>query len=91
MTMEARATRQGMMTAGRSRLVLGREVRLLESVFGQVWLEGTVRLRPGQAVELVGHWPGVDVGAGHAHVVTWRVIRLTVEGPCYRGYCRLDQ
>ena len=79
-----------MMAAGRNRLVLGSELRLLDAARDHVWLEGSVRLRPGQPVELVGHWPGIEPGAARAHVVTWRVVRLTREGPYYRGCCRLD-
>lgn len=85
--------RQPMIAAGRSRLTLGQDLRLLEAARDQFWLEGAVRLRPGQAIELVGRWPGVSAmedGAGRARVVTWRVIRLTREGPCYRGCCRLE-
>jgi hypothetical protein len=81
---------QMMMAAGRSRLTLGQDLRLVEAAYGQIWLEGAVRLRPGQPVELIGQWPGVDAGASRARVVTWRVIRLTTEGPYYRGYCRLE-
>ncbi len=85
--------RQAMIAAGRNRLTLGQDVRLLDAARDQFWLEGAVRLRPGQAIELVGRWPGVtgiEGSAGHARVVTWRVIRLTAAGPCYRGCCRLE-
>ncbi len=77
--------------AGRSRLLLGQDLRLMEVAEDQLWLEGSMRLRPGQAIELVGRWPGLDAGAGRARVVTWRVVRLTPEGPCYRGCCRLER
>ncbi len=82
--------RAAMMAAGRNRLVLGSDLRLLDAALGQLWLEGSVRLRPGQPVELVGHWPGIEPGLVKARVITWRVVRLTREGPYYRGSCRLD-
>lgn len=83
-------TRPAMIAAGRHRLSLGRDLRLVETTEGHLWLEGTVRLRPGQSIELVGQWPRAVTQSGRAHVVTWRVVRLTGEGPCYRGCCRLD-
>lgn len=82
--------RQAMIAAGRNRLMVGQDVRLVEAMRGQVWLEGAVRLRPGQAIELVGRWPGIEEGNGRARVVTWRVVRITNRGPCYRGCCRLE-
>ncbi|MEI6244537.1 MAG: hypothetical protein WCQ64_05775, partial [Acidobacteriota bacterium] len=57
---------------------------------GQLWVEGPVRLRPGQPIELIGRWPGLGEDIGRARVVTWRIVRLTSEGPLYRGCCRLD-
>lgn len=82
-------SRAAMIAAGRTRVALGRELRLLEVAANHLWLEGAVRLRPGQSIELVGRWPGVEDG-GRAWVLTWRVVRLTQEGPCYRGCCRLE-
>jgi hypothetical protein len=78
------------MSAGRSRLMLGPDVRLVEASAGQLWLEGRVRLRPGQSVDLIGPWPGLPTPPTRAHVVTWRVVRLGREGPYYRGCCRVD-
>ena len=79
-----------MIAAGRSRLTLGQDLRLVEASAGQVWLEGCVRLRPGQPIDLIGPWPGVIDDGGRARVVTWRIVRLTDKGPCYRGCCRLE-
>ncbi len=76
--------------AGRSRLLLGQDLRLMEIAEDQLWLEGSMRLRPGQAIELIGRWPGLVDGPGRARVVTWRIVRLTAEGPYYRGCCRLE-
>lgn len=79
------------LSTGRSRAMLGPELRLIEADAGLLWLEGTMRLRPGQAVELVGHWPGLSQATpNRARVVTWRIVRLTSEGPRYRGSCRLE-
>lgn len=82
-------SRHATLAAGRNRLALGHELRLVEVAGDHVWLEGAMRLRPGQAVELIGRWPGLD-DAGKARVVTWRIVRLTDEGPYYRGCCRLE-
>lgn len=83
--------RPATIAAGRSRLALGADLRLIETTGEQLWLEGRARLRPGQFVELSGVWPGLDPTAPRrAWVVTWRVTRLTREGPYYRGCCRLD-
>lgn len=84
-------TRPAGLSTGRSRVMLGPDLRLLDAEAGVLWLEGAVRLRPGQAVELVGRWPGLsEVTPNRARVVTWRVVRLTTEGPRYRGACRLE-
>jgi hypothetical protein len=83
--------RPATIAAGRSRLALGADLRLIEATAGQLWLEGSARLRPGQSVELSGAWPGLDLSSPRrAWVVTWRVTRLTREGPYYRGCCRLE-
>lgn len=82
--------RHAMIAAGRSRLMLGQDLRLLEATQGKVWLEGPVRLRPGQPIELAGRWPGISVEASRARVITWRIVRITGEGPFYRGCCRLE-
>jgi len=79
-----------MLAAGRNRIMLGSDLCLLDVAQDHVWLEGTVRLRPGQAIELIGRWPGVE-HVGRASVVTWRVIRLTESGPTYRGCCRVER
>ncbi len=83
-------SRPAMLAAGRNRITLGQDLRLLEVSQGQLWLEGTLRLRPGQAIELIGRWPGVEQG-GRASVLTWRVVRLTETGPTYRGCCRIER
>jgi hypothetical protein len=75
---------------GRNRLSLGRELRLIGVDDDAVWLEGVVRLRPGQSVELIGAWP-IAPGSTRARVVTWRLTRLGAEGPIYRGCLRLER
>ena len=79
-----------MIGLGRSRLSLGRDLRLLNADEDVLWLESVMRLRPGQSVELIGAWPAA-AGGSRAHVVTWRVARLGAEGPIYRGSLRLDR
>ena len=82
-------SRAATLSTGRNRVALGRDLRLLDVSAGVIWLEGTLRLRPGQAIDLVGAWPGL--AAPHrARVVTWRVVRLSDVGPHYRGSCRLE-
>lgn len=78
-----------LLSTGRCRIALGRDLRLIEAHRDELWIEGPVRLRPGQAVELIGQWP-VGVETTRARVITWRVVRLTREGPYYRGCCRLE-
>jgi hypothetical protein len=74
---------------GRNRIALGRDLRLVSADEQVLWLESVVRLRPGQAVELIGIWP-LPVGASRARVVNWRIVRLGPEGPIYRGSLRLE-
>lgn len=72
---------------GRRRIVLGGALRLVNYRDGELWLEGKLRLRPGQMVALAGRWPsGV---AGEARVVSWRVVGLERSGPVYRGCCQI--
>lgn len=75
---------------GRNRLALGRDLRLISADEDVLWLESVVRLRPGQAVELIGSWP-LPAGTSRARVVNWRVVRLGAEGPIYRGCLRLER
>ena len=82
--------RSPMLAVGRSRVALGPDLKLVEVSLGLIWLEGSVRLRPGQPVDLVGAWPGLETSAGRARVVCWRIVRLTSAGPFYRGSCRLE-
>jgi hypothetical protein len=79
-----------MIGLGRSRLALGRELRLLSADTDVVWLESVMRLRPGQSVELIGAWP-LGSGQTRARVVNWRIIRLCAEGPIYRGCLRFER
>jgi hypothetical protein len=74
---------------GRNRIKLGRDLRLINSDEHVLWLESLVRLRPGQAVELIGAWP-LPAGSCRARVVHWRLVRLGAEGPIYRGSLRLE-
>jgi hypothetical protein len=79
-----------MIGLGRSRLTLGRDLRLLSADEGVLWLEGAIRLRPGQVVELIGSWPA-GILEPRARVVNWRVIKIGKEGPIYRGCVRFDR
>ncbi|TAK16749.1 MAG: hypothetical protein EPO35_04735 [Acidobacteria bacterium] len=81
---------RAMIGLGRNRLSLGRDLRLINADGDAVWLEGTVRLRPGQAVDLVGHWP-TEPMTPRGHVVSWHLTRLGPEGPIYRGCVRLQR
>lgn len=80
---------RAMIGIGRSRLALGRDVRLVAAADDGVWVESGVRLRPGQSVDLTGEWPGAG-SHSRARVVSWRVVRLGAEGPIYRGNLRFD-
>lgn len=72
---------------GRQRIVLGGGLRLVECRDRELWLEGALRLRPGQVVALAGRWPsGVT---GEARVTSWRLVGLGLSGPVYRGCCQL--
>lgn len=66
----------------RRRCVVGRDVHIVSEATDDVWLEGTVRLRPGMVVEVVRE------SARSATVLTWLVSRLGKEGPVYKGRCR---
>lgn len=79
-----------MIGLGRNRLALGRDLRLLSADADVLWLESVMRLRPGQSVELIGHWP-IAEGLARARVVNWRIIRLCAEGPIYRGCLRFER
>ena len=79
-----------MIGLGRNRLTLGRELRLISADEDALWLEGVMRLRPGQSVELIGSWP-LAAGITRARVVTWRITRLGGEGPIYRGCLRCER
>ena len=79
-----------MIGLGRNRLALGRELRLVSADEDALWIEGVMRLRPGQSVELIGSWP-VAPGCSGGRVVVWRVARLGADGPIYRGCIRLSR
>ena len=83
-------SRAAQLSMGRHRVALGADLRLLDATGEVLWLEGLIRLRPGQTVDLIGTWPGVH-DAHRARVVTWRIIRVTDRGPHYRGSCRLER
>lgn len=72
---------------GRQRIALGGGLRLVECRDRELWLEGGLRLRPGQVVALAGHWPaGIT---GEARVTSWRLVSVGRAGPVYRGCCQL--
>lgn len=79
-----------MIGLGRNRLALGRDLRLVSADEQVLWLEGAIRLRPGQAVELIGAWP-ISILDTRARVVSWRIIRIGAEGPLYRGSVRFER
>ena len=68
------------------RLRLGRQIGLLCETDDGVDIEGRVRLRPGQLVELVVE--DADRPARRARVVSWSVKRLGKDGPTYHGHCQ---
>jgi hypothetical protein len=71
------------------RLRLGSDLEVLEASAEGLEVQGRVRLRPGQTVELVSPASGTEaVRSGRASVVTWQVARLGTEGTTYRGHCR---
>ncbi len=70
----------------RRRYRLGRDLTMVDETPGDVYVEGRVRLRPGQPIEICG--AGEDRGA---LVLTWMVARLGKDGPVYRGVCRWDE
>ena len=79
-----------MIRLGRNRLALGRDLGLVNADEDALWLEGSVRLRPGQSVDLIGEWP-MAASSTRGHVLSWRLIRVAREGPIYRGCVRLER
>ena len=68
------------------RLNLGRDAFLVAQRPDGLELEGPVRLRPGNAVAIVGYG---DSGADRRALVwTWVLRRWGSSGPVYRGFCR---
>jgi hypothetical protein len=73
-----------------TRVVLGRDARVVDATADQVCLEGSLRLRPGQRVVIIdGSHARRDTRLA-ATVTTWAVSALAPQGPTYRGTCRLD-
>ena len=70
------------------RLKLGRDLDLVRKTTDGLDLEGPVRLRPGQLVDLIeaDHGEGRGVG-GRAKVQSWSVVQLGSSGPIYSGHC----
>ena len=70
------------------RLKLGRDLEVIRHTPDGLDLEGVVRLRPGQVVDLIGSDDGPSGGlAGRARVQCWSVAQLGSSGPIYRGHC----
>lgn len=68
----------------KKRCRIGRDVMVIEETPVDVYIEGTLRLRPGSAIELCDH------RIRPAIVSTWMVARLGKDGPVYRGSCRWE-
>ena len=70
------------------RVLVGRDVRLLEQTDEGIDLEGPTRLRPGQMVDLIlpGE-AGRPVIGRRAEVLTWFVVQLGSNGPTFAGHC----
>jgi len=71
------------------RIVLGRDVRLVNETADGIDLEGGARLRPGHVVEVVREaTPGRHPEVRIALVCSWAVRSLGSAGPSYGGFCR---
>lgn len=71
------------------RLQIGDHVRIVSESGDDVELESSVRLRPGQSVDIVVERQAASSGGSRAaSVVSWSVTRLGKDGPVYRGLCR---
>lgn len=66
----------------RRRLVVGRDVHVVDATEHDVYIESALRLCPGTDVELCGD------GRRVALVESWAVARLGQNGPVFRGICR---
>ena len=72
----------------RRRVQIGRDVLILTELDDGVEMEGAVRLRPGDQMEVV--WPGTGDQAPvvrSAFLWTWAVTRLGSGRPIYTGFC----
>jgi hypothetical protein len=70
------------------RLQVGSQGHITAETLDAVQLEGTIRLRPGQTVELVmpaSH--GSPALTRVSCVLSWSIARLGNEGPTYEGRC----
>jgi hypothetical protein len=70
------------------RVHVGSHVRITAETPEGISLEGMVRLRPGQTIELV--MPGQDGATPTtrvASVTSWAIVRLGHDGPTYAGRC----
>ena len=70
-----------------TRIMIGRDVRVLGRDGSCVRLESAWRLRPGQRVEILSA-EGTHAASVIAVVETWRISALAGRGPTYRGECR---
>ena len=73
-----------------SRVTIGRDVRVIEDARDHLWLEGAVRLCPGQRVTLIGEGQNDRSRVRQVVVVSWTVAHVGAEGLVYRGACRPD-
>lgn len=70
------------------RLRIGRDVEVVARSHGGVDVEGAIRLRPGQSVDLIEPDIGVHRGeVRRAYVTSWFIARLGRDGPTYGGHC----
>ena len=79
-----------MSTLRPNRVILGKDARAIRESGDRIWLEGSVRLSPGQRVALVERVTfGGERQQRQAVVVSWAIASLSSQGPLFRGVCRL--
>ena len=70
------------------RVVIGRDVDVIQQGTDEIELFGRVRLRPGFKIEIRPGAGRPNVNAGFAIVQSWHIRVLGSNGPIYRGVCR---
>jgi len=71
------------------RVHVGPQLKVVGETGDGVALEGELRLRPGQTIDLVlGGRSDVEAVVRSATVLSWAVVQLGTDGTIYRGLCR---